>query len=109
MQRFVQQNAGMVTCERPPGSVGAVHAWCQTDDKQRWRGITKRRHGLAKISGVLRLYFAQKIGQTRTFAARGIIIFIVSSYFFHGFILLVELQFKQTLNKKGTENRALFV
>ena len=34
IQRFVQQDAGIVTGKRAPGGIGAMHAGCQPDDQQ---------------------------------------------------------------------------
>ncbi len=66
MQRFVEQDAGVVAGERAPGGVGAVEARREADDQQARVAIAERRHRRAVIRGMLRPALVEELREPRT-------------------------------------------
>lgn len=63
MQRFVEQDSGVIAGERSPGAVCSVHAGSETDDQQSRLGISKWRDRLGVVLGVLTSYLRKMARQ----------------------------------------------
>lgn len=72
VQGLVQQHTGEIAGEGPTATVGAVHAWRETDDQQIGRGVAKGGHRAGMVIGVAGAHFLEKRGETRTGAAVGV-------------------------------------
>ena len=70
VQHLVQQDTGMITRERAPRCIGAVHAGGQADDQQGRIRIAERRHRPAIIIGKTILDLIKESREPRTRAAR---------------------------------------
>ncbi len=66
VQRLVEQLARVVACERPPGTVGAVHARREPDDQQPRTPRTERRHRTRVVVRMLRFHLVKERSQART-------------------------------------------
>ena len=65
VQRFIQQDTGMISRKRPARAIGTVHAGRESHDQQPRRRITERRNRPAVIIRVARIHLIEETGQPR--------------------------------------------